>query len=1141
MKRFLPILTFIGIIISCPDIFPQTGKDQYSPNSVLRDGRWFKVAVTGDGIYRIDFTRLKQLGLSNPANPRIFGNNFGQLSFYNDDPKPDDLKEIPLLLNKGTDNIFNEGDYLLFYGEGTNKWKYKASLNDYDYVKHNYSDTAYYFLTSSPTPGKIISNIQEIQTAAGFRSSSYDALYSHEVETENLIKSGREWYQPVSVLNGITINPGFADIITSEKMEYKIRVAARASIPTLFRLYEGTVVTGGVLVPEVYLFSTTGTFANISDLNISSLPASSSPAFEMRFFNNGEQGAKGWIDYVRFKGRSMNNFTGKTLKFSDSKSVKKGLVTQFNIKSAISGLNIWDVTDPFNTGNILYTRTGDSLKFNANTDSLKTFIAFTNDKALAPSISSYPLANQDLHASESADMVIVTHPLFRPYAEKLAYVHQKDNGLKTLIVTPEEIYNEFSGGSPDIVAIRNFLRMKYLKQAASTHPLRYLLLFGDGSYQNRLLPPHNPNFVPTYQSQNSTIVVSSFTSDDFYGLLDNGEGEADGTEDIGIGRFPVTDTVQAGIMVSKVAMYLDPASTGSWRNQICITADDGDGNTHLNDAEGLSSLIESDWPTFIVNKIYLDAFQQVNSVSGKSYPDVNQAINDRINAGCLIFNYVGHGNETGLSAERVVKTEDINAWKNKSRLPLFITATCEFSRFDDAEYNSQTMDYSGKNSAGEMVLLNRDGGGIALMTTTRVVYSAPNYTLNRNIYKYAFTRDINGETLGLGDIIKLAKINSGSGQNKRNFTLLGDPAVKLSYPASGKVITDNINNKPVNQVTDSLKALSMVTITGHVEDNNGNRMTDFNGVVYPLIYDKASKIKTLANDGGPVTEFNLRNNTLFSGKTLASNGKFSFTFIVPKDIDYTFGKGKIDYYAYEADKDLAGEFSKIIVGGFSRSPILDTTGPVIKLYLNDTLFRNGGMSDNNPVLLSIIEDSGGINTTGSGIGHDLQAFIDNEKTSSLNLNNYFETDYDNYRKGSIRYPLGEISSGSHSVTLKAWDNFNNSSQSTVSFVVRSDKGFMLNNLINYPNPFINNTSITAEHNRPDRMLTIRIRIYNMGGKLIKFIETTVVASGYKLPPVIWDGNTEGGSRVGRGIYPYSVTVSTEQGESAKASGRMLIL
>jgi hypothetical protein len=476
-----------------------------------------------------------------------------------------------------------------------------------------------------------------------------------------------------------------------------------------------------------------------------------------------------------------------------------------------------------------------------------------------------------------------------------------------------------------------------------------------------------------------------------------------------------------------------------------------------------------------------------------------------------------------------------------AKLPLFITATCEFSRFDDIDINPVNREMVGKTSAGEMVLINPDGGGIALMTTTRVVYSAPNYTLNRNILYYAFTRDSAGKALALGDIIKLAKQNSGNGMNKRNFLLLGDPAVKLAYPWYGEVVTDSINSRPVTQPTDTLKALALVTVSGHIEDYHGADMSDFEGFIYPLVYDKTTRIKTLANDGGQVMEFDLRNNILFSGKTQAYKGKFRFSFIVPKDIDYSFGQGKISYYAARDKEDMGGSFSGFNVGGFTNVVVNDTSGPVIRLFLNDTLFRNGGISDENPVLLALIEDSGGINTTGSGIGHDLTAFLDGDRNNSFVLNSYFETDLDNYKKGRVTYPLSNIASGNHTVDLKAWDNFNNSSAASLKFVVRTDNGFILNHLINYPNPFTSETSITAEHNRPDEELNIRIYIYNMSGKMIRVIETDVFTAGYKIPPVIWDGNDSNGGRVGKGLYPYSVVITTGSGEISRASGRMIIL
>ena len=784
MRKLFQILPLYLLVLT-QNLGAQKAKDSYSGSSVLSSGEWFRISVTTDGIYRIDYSRLKQLGLVYPSNPKIFSNNSGQLSYFNNDPKPDDLKELSIYVSTGSDGIFNEGDYILFFGKATHRWRYDEVSKSYDFIRHNYSDTASYFITSGPTPGKRVVTMAEPSQSINYSSTESDALFIHESEIDNLIRSGREWFQPISSARGIAINPGFTELVTSEKIKYSIRVAARSSVPTQFRLYEGESVKKTLQVKSVNLFDDTGTYAQTLDSTGTIQSGSTSPVFEIRFYDNGEPGTLGWLDYVKLQARKSNSFTGSLVQFSDSRSVGPGRITAFSIRSQVNDVSVWDVSDPFNAKQIQCTKTGNNINFISKNDSLKTFIAFTYGNALIPSIRSIALQNQNLHGSEPADMIIITHPIFKEYAQKIADIHLNNSGLISQVVTLNQVYNEFSGGVPDIVAIRNFVRMKYMKQLGTSHPLKYLLLFGDGSYENKTLPPYNANFIPTYQSQNSNTFVSSFTSDDFYGLLEDGEGEADGTEDIGIGRLPVSDTVQAGIIISKIKKYLDPANMGDWKNIICLTADDEDGNTHMSDAEGLASVLKDSVPEYNVEKIYLDAFKQVTTATGQYYPDVNKAINDRINSGCLIFNYVGHGSEIGLAKESVVKTGDINSWRNGGKLPLFITATCEFSRFDDIELNVATREMTGKPSAGEMVLLNKDGGAIALMSTTRIVYSAPNYFLNRNIFSCAFTRDESGNPLSLGDIIRIAKNNSGNGPNKRNFSLLGDPALKLAYPWHG--------------------------------------------------------------------------------------------------------------------------------------------------------------------------------------------------------------------------------------------------------------------------------------------------------------------------------------------------------------------
>jgi len=1130
------IFIFIPGILLC-----QPAKDSYSSSSVLSAGQWFKVAVLKDGIYRIDYSRLRQAGANNPALPRIFTNNSGQLSYYTSDPSPDDLTEVSVLLVTGQDGIFNEGDYLLFFGQGTGRWKFNINSGEYDFMRHNYSDTAYYFITSGTVPSKRITDAVIPSGPPDYQSSGSDVLYIHEVESENIIKSGREWYQPVSPIADIQINPGFTDLIPGEPVKYRVRMLARAPSVSDFHFSESSTLLKTIRVQDVNMYNYTGTYAQITDSAGSSVPLSSSPVYMTGFKDKTDAGVKGWLDYVKLHARKRSSYSGNTAFIADYRSAGPGRITGFIIKSPGEDPLVWDVTDPMNPENINYTRNGEDIIFTARTDSLRNYVVFSLSNAIQPLFRSGTVPNQDLHGSPPAEMVIVTHPLFLKYAEQLASLHLMNSGLISQIVTPGQIYNEFSGGIPDVAAIRNFLRMKYFKQKGTETTLKYLLLFGDGSFENKTLPPSNPNFIPTWQSQNSNIIVSSFTSDDFYGLLEDGEGEAEGTEDLGIGRLPVSDTAQAGTIVRKIASYMAPANTGEWKNTICILADDEDGNAHMADAEGLSLLLRDSVPEYNIDKIYLDAFRQETSVNGQTYPDVTIAVNNRINSGCLIFNYVGHGNENGLAHERVVKTEDINTWKNGTRLPLFITATCEFSRFDDIDMNIVTRTMTSRTSAGEMVLLNENGGGIALMSTTRVVYSAPNYYLNRNIYDATFDTDESGNPRSFGDIIRIAKNNSGNGPNKRNFSLLGDPAVRLAWPWHGRVVTDSVNHVSVNAKTDSLKALSTVTISGHIEDRNGTIMNNFNGTILPVVFDKASSVKTLANDGGLSMTFDLTNNILFSGKTSAANGKFRFTFIVPRDIDYSFGQGRISYYASSADKDMTGYYTEIVVGGFASVTGTDKKGPEIKLFMNDTLFRNGGITDANPRILALIKDEGGINTTGAGIGHDLIAYIDNDPKSSVILNNYFINDQNSYISGKVAYDLSDIPQGDHTLTLKAWDNFNNSSQQTIKFIVEPEGEFILKDLISYPNPVVSETRISAGHNRPDEEIEIILTILDMSGRVIRVIKEETFTTGYQLPPLTWDGRTDGGRRAGKGIYIYSLRVSTRDGEEAKGTGRIIIL
>ncbi len=1133
IKRLL--ITALALI----PVFHAAGQD-YAHSSLLKQGRWIRFAVTEPGIYRLDFSQIRDMGITDPSAAVLYGNNRGQLSFYNDGSAPDDLMEIASKVEAGSDGVFNDGDYLLFYAEGTHRWVYNRTSENYEYSRHYYSDTAWYFITSVPGGAAHIAVEQVPSQPYDAETSSCDVTWRHEREAINLIRSGREWYQQVIAGTENVVSPQFENLITTEQIKYSMRVLGRSDTECSFILKQGSTVLKTVPVSPVNMTDLNGVFANIAISKDLCLPASAAPVFTITFRNNGNLAATGYIDYIDFLARAQLEYTDKQLFITDSRTVAPARMTRFTV-SGSSSLQVWDVTDPFAPKIMETAASAGNTTFTAATDSLRKFVAFTASNVLRPLISKDPVPNQDLHGLGPADMIIVTHPLFEEYAQRVADIHLADDGTSSIIVTPGQIYNEFSGGIPDAVAIRNFIKMIRTRGIEGGSPLKYLLLFGDGSYENKTPPPKNSSYILTWQSINSHVGVLSFTSDDFYGLLDEGEGEADGFLDIGIGRLPASDTAAAGTMVRKIASYMDNSALGSWRNMLCMVGDDEDANLHMMDAENLAVAAKEAAAPVTTEKIYLDAFRQVTSATGDLYPDAVKAINSRIAAGCLIFNYVGHGNESGLAHERVVRTDDINSWKNKNMLPLFITATCEFSRFDDVEINPATGLISPRTSAGEMVLLNPEGGGIGLMSTTRVVYSAPNYMLNRKIYDYIFSTASDGRSMKLGDIIRLAKINSGSGMNKRNFLLLGDPALRIAWPVQGRVVTDSINNVSVEFDTDTLKALSLITISGHIEDSDGNIMEEFNGVVEPVVYDKVSSVTTLANDGGSPMSFPVTGNVIFRGTTNVNQGKFSFSFIVPLDINYSYGNGFITYYAHDDNSDINGSFSDIVTGGLSETEINDTEGPVIKLYMNDTLFNEGGITDTAPALLALISDASGVNASGTGIGHDIIAWIDEDMPGAVVLNGLFSADVGVHTSGSLTYPFIITEKGEHTVSLRAWDNLNNPSVTTLRFVVETSGVFRLTDLLSFPNPVTDKTTFTAGHNRPDTDIDVTITVFTTGGNAVRVIREQFFSTGYSLPDIPWDGCNENGSRLARGLYLWRAEAVTAEGERASAAGRIIIL
>ncbi|MEI6489844.1 MAG: type IX secretion system sortase PorU [Bacteroidota bacterium] len=1133
----------------------------YASHSVLQTGKWYKIAIANDGIYKIDYSFLHNLGIDmttlNPDNIRIYGNGGGMLSELNSVARPDDLLENAITVHNAITGVFGSNDYVLFYGKGPNTWSYNnAKVPKFQHTLNLYSDSAYYFITTDLGSGKRIQSQPSSSQALNPLNNSvwsFDDYGFHELDATNFIKSGRQWFgEYFDNIAAYNFSFAFPNIDATSTATVKANIASRnMSGSSLFTLTCQSATSGHTIPstsgdPYVYVGTDTITF----------MP-SSSPILTVNVTKQTPD-AVGWLDYIEVNARRQLTMVGSgdQMIFRDSKSMGTGNVAQFNVTSS-QPIQIWDITDPSNVALQSTTITGNQTQFVLPTDNLKQFIAFTGGSYFTPSKVG-EVVNQDLHSLSNKDFIIITHPNFYDAAVQLASFHETRDSIYSNIVTPQQIYNEFSSGAQDVTAIRDFLKMFYDRAGSNVNQIpKYLLLFGDGSYDNKQRFSNNTNFIPTYESTNSTLLTGSYVSDDFYGCLDDSEGAmVDGVDavDIGIGRFPIQSKTDAQNAINKIFSYkkvgVAPTTStvnscsslsagspfGDWRNVVCFIADDEDGDLHLDQANSMATYVHDSVSEYNIDKIYFDAYVQEATPGGDRYPGASDAITKRVEKGCLIMNYTGHGGEVGIAHERVVEVSQINSWKNINNMPLFFTATCELSRYDDPE----------RISAGEYMFLNPTGAGIALFTTVRESYAGPNFGLNSSFYHAAFN-PINGKMPRLGDLYQIIKdLPDGCSLNGRNFTLLGDPALTLNYPKYD-VSTDSIFSHPVSSsISDTLKALSTVTISGYVRNKSNAILSNYNGVIYPTVYDKAQNITTLSNDGtaanqSPPRTFQLQKSVLFKGKVSVTNGHFRFTFIVPKDIAYNYGMGRISYYAENGNEDANGYYDKAGICCITNNHANDVTGPDAKLYLNDTKFVFGGMTNESPDLYTILKDESGINTVGNGIGHDLTAILDGNTANSIILNDYYQSDLNSYKSGSVRYPFSSLAEGNHTLKLKVWDVYNNSSETYTEFIVSKSAELALNHVLNYPNPFTTHTQFYFEENQCCQVLDVQIQIFTISGKIVKTIDKFVTAEGFRSEPIDWDGRDDFGDKIGRGVYIYRLKVKTSVGSTAEKFEKLVIL
>lgn len=1132
MNRIFTLLILTGLL-GYPSLYSQ---DDFKSNSILVSGSIHRISVSRSGVYKLDYSFIKDKlkidpGAISPDRIVVAGNGSGRIPQWSGVPRIDDLEQIASLGVGLSDGHFDNGDYILWYAEGPEGWSYDSINHVYNMDKNIYDNVNHYYI--------IINGPQRKQMITGSNGTDADyvsnkSLFYQRLEDEkiNLLGryrppgSGQEWYgDELAVLDELdyTNKFDFTDLVPTDTVYFAIRMAVRNRIGSRFYVdFDSHEFSRSVAGLGENIGSFEASYANDAVLAGNFIPGQSISKVLIRYPSANGADSRAWVDYLQLNGWKSNIYhQGSQLWLEDPTSRYKG-TPEYVIDNFPANGMVWNISDPLNPAIQPFTTTGQSHFIpDITTVSIpSSFIAFNTASDLLTPTYETAIENQDLHSLQRADYVIIYHPDLKDAALMLADHRRNHDHLVVEAIPTTTIFNEFGGGSQDPSAIRDFARMLHGRDPS----FKYLLLVGDATYDYLNHSPEVPyqNFIPAFETEESLHPIFSFPSDDFYALLDKEEGDnLIGALDIAVGRLPISTAEEAMDIVNKIIYYdTNPLTLGDWRNRIMMTADDEDANTHIMQADGLAVKTNVAHPVYNEVKVYLDAYPQQSTPGGDRYPGVNSDIDLNINKGALTVTYMGHGGPNGWSQERVLGINQAQSYDNLENMPLFITATCSFAAYDEP----------GFTSAGEHLLGNPNGGAIGLMTTVRAVFSSSNERLTDEVLKIIYEQDENGESQRMGEILRKSK-NANSidtvDTNARKFTLLGDPAMKLAIPKYNIVVRE-LQGKPVDQSpVDTLSALETALVSGAIVDQQGQVISSFNGTVYMTMFDKVQQRRTLANDEQSVERnFATQTRQLFKGTASVVNGWWTIEFVLPKDIDFSFGEGKMSFYAEDGEVDGAGFFNNFIVGGVSEGGLNDDTPPVVKLFMNDNNFISGGITDANPDIYAELSDDHGINVSGTSVGHDIEAVLDGDDVHSFILNDFFQAALDDHTQGTVRYPLKGLAPGLHTLSITAWDLANNPGQATIEFRVSSDSGPEITNVQNQPNPFSDETNITFEHNRAGSLLDIQVDIFSTDGRQVNSIRKNgYEAGGFRVDDITWGGVDQYGAPVPSGLYVYRLKVA----------------
>jgi hypothetical protein len=1123
-------------------------------NSVLNSGSWHRFYVEKSGVYKLTRAFLSSLGFDTNVDPRtikIYGNGGRMLPMLNSVAYPMDLTENAVRFVGQEDGKFDSNDYILFYAEGVDNWNAESLTNN-----NLYADRSYYYVTAGAGSGKRIQALAQPTAAPVVTTTSFDEYQYHELDQVNVARLGRKWHgEAFNLENEQTFDFTVPDI-TSDPVTLTVSAVAKSVSGSSLEIQANGATAGTIsfspLTPPLDLGWDgyyTGTFTS----------AGSAIKIKLTYNNGGVPAAEAWLDYITIRAKRTLKGTGKQYRFRLNAAASSLGPVRYDFTGAASVSEVWDVTDIYNVA-ALSNDTGATFSFAGSGGELRQYVAVVASDYYFPLREGKPrVANQNLKGTifkngqgqfQDIDYLIITPQFLNASAESLAAIHRTREGLNVKVVNLENIYEEFSSGKQDIGAIRNFVKYVYNNASSADKRVKYLNLFGEASFDYKDRIRQNTNIVPTVHGislsnagTNNYSLSNTFVTDDFYGAMDDDEGtmtlNSNYGLDIAVGRMLVTTVADAGQMINKVTEYLNDQSYGRWRNEYVMVADDVDATSDLEFTdvlEGIATSIVRNKNFINVRKVYLDSYVQQASSGGERYPDAKEQLLRYVNYGALVVNYLGHGSELGMASERIFESGDAQDLTNQYKYPLFITTTCELTKFDNPYLES----------VGEYLYKNPVGGAIAMITTTRAIFIRDAISLNTLLsgYLYSYTPTNTYDYPSMAEAFRRTKASvSGYSQFKTCSSFIGDPALHLAVPKINIVLT-KINDVPVAQSTEVLKSLAYVKLSGQVTDEAGSVISGYNGEVQATVFDKATDRTTLVNDGlGSRVPFSTLGEAIFRGNASVANGLFEFGFVVPRDIKIPVGNGRVSFYSKKNGvlEDQTGADISIQVGGVNTNAEADTTPPTVALYMNDESFVSGGITNDAPILLAYLADAHGINTS-SGIGHDIIGILDGNETNPFLMNDYYEADANDHTRGKVHYPFVNLSKGIHTLTFKAWDVYNNLVTAEIQFVVAGSDELKLEKVLNYPNPFVSYTEFWFNHNRPFEPLDVQVQIFTVTGKIVRTINQQVTTDGFLSRDVKWDGRDDFGDKIGKGVYVYKLTVrSLSTNKKAEKFEKLVLL